>query len=363
MSLENKGKKSVSFYAFIDKGTENIGRKIKDYCEGLIAQGYDATPKLITAKGILNRIKKGRNLKSDSADIVIIRNSIYTPFLFFSIIQARLRDKKVIIEMPTPLRVMIFEVWNSERSFLSKVILSKLLLLFFPISLWPAHRILNYSNESFYFSLGLKRKSRLITNGIHVDRVPMRTLKVRGSSDPIIFVGVAMFQASHGYERMIRSLHAYKKMVEPAKQKRILFNLVGDGSLRQEWENLAEELNLSQIVQFKGVKTGKDLEKIFDNADIAVGKLAPYKINLQIASELKLRGYCTRGVPFIKSYDDPDFPNDLEFVFSVENSDKLINIEEVIHWFEALNIPDVTKRMRDYAEEHLDYKKKELLYL
>ena len=361
MIKENKLK--ISFYAIIDQGTDNIGRKVEDYCEGLNAQGYDAEPRLIKVAGFMNRIREGGKLSQDSADILIIRNSIYTPFLLIRIIQARFRNKKIIIEMPTPLRVFVFEIWNSERSLWSKILLIKMLVLFFPISLWPAHRILNYSNESFYFSLGLKKKSRLITNGIHTDRIPVRVAKKRNSSDPIIFIGVAMFQASHGYERMIRSIHDYKQSVEPAEQKKILFYLVGDGAFRQEWECLARELDLSDTVIFTGVKTGRELEEIFAKADIAVGKLAPYKIKLQVASELKLRGYCARGVPFIKSYDDPDFPDDLEFVYSVENSDKRIDIEAVIDWFETLDVKQLVVKMRSYAEEHLDYKKKELLYL
>lgn len=361
--MQNEKNLKISFYAIIDEGTENIGRKVEDYCEGLIAQGYDAAPQLITVTGFLSRIREGGALSSGDADIVILRNSIYTPFLFFRIIQARFRNKKIIIEMPTPLRVFVFEIWNSERYFLMKSLLVLMLIILFPITLWPAHRILNYSNESFYFSIGLKKKSRLITNGIHTDRIPVRVVKEKERDDPIIFIGVAMFQASHGYERMIRSIHAYKQSIEPTEQKKILFYLVGDGAMQQEWKNLVNELGLNDSVLFTGVKTGNELEELFAKSDIAVGKLAPYKINLQIASELKLRGYCARGVPFIKSYDDPDFPDDLEFAFSVENSDTLIDIEAVIGWFETLNVEKITETMRKYAETHLDYKKKELLYL
>lgn len=360
--MQTVKKLNISFYAFIDQGTENIGRKVEDYCAGLVAQGYDATPQLITTTGFLNRIKDGGKLSSDDADIVILRNSIYTPFLFFRIIQARYRNKKIIIEMPTPLRVMVFEIWNSERSVMKKALLSLMLVLFFPITLWPAHRILNYSNESFYFSIGLKKKSRLITNGIHTDRIPVRVVKERESDDPIIFIGVAMFQVSHGYERMIRSIHAYKQSKVSAKKK-ILFYLVGDGAIRQEWENLVDELGLNNLVIFTGVKTDTELDELFAKADIAVGKLAPYKIKLQVASELKIRGYCARGIPFIKSYDDPDFPDDMEFVFSVENSSTLIDINKILKWFEHLDHQHITDKIRRYAEEHLDYKKKELLYL
>ena len=361
MSIPKKG--SVTFFAFIDEGTANIGRKVEDYCEGLRAQGYQAEPALIKVDGFLNRINRGRDIAGSQFDILILRNSIYTPFLFLFLIGARLKGRKLIIEMPTPLRVMVYEVWRSDRGFLPKLLLIIMLYLFFPISLWPAHRILNYSNESFYFSIGLKKKSRLITNGIHTDRIPVRSYSQKGQKAPVTLIGVAMFQPSHGYERMIRSIQNYLEDHSIEDRREVKLILVGDGELRKEWEELVEKLSLTDRVEFTGVKTGKELDEIFEQADIAVGKLAPYKINLQIASELKLRGYCARGIPFIKSYEDPDFPEGLEFVYSVENSSALIDIDKVLQWYDELDHQYLTDRIRHYAETHLDYKKKELLYL
>jgi len=361
-AVEHIGKK-VIFCAFIDKSTQNIARKIEEYCEGLNVQGYCATPYFITAKGFLNRLKKSLNLLFNDADILILRNSVYTPFLLLILLKARFNGKKIVIEMPSPMRVMVHEVWESDRNVFYKLTLITLFYLLFPYSLWPAHRILNYSDESDYFLFGIKQKNQLTTNGIHTGPIPVKEFRKNHSTAPFTFIGVAMFQPSHGYDRMIRSIHAYKKTTDLENQREILFYLVGDGSPREEWELLVKELSLTDSVIFTGVKTGNDLNSLFSQINVAIGKLAPYKIHLDLASELKLRGYCARGVPFIKSYNDPDFPDELDFVYQVKNSDTLIDIQKIIEWFDSLDHENLSNRMRQYAEENLDYRNKELLYL
>jgi glycosyltransferase involved in cell wall biosynthesis len=74
-----------------------------------------------------------------------------------------------------------------------------------------------------------------------------------------------MFQPSHGYERMIRSIHKYKQSVESDRQKEIVFYLVGDGALRGEWESLVDELALNDTVILTGVKTGSELSDVVVN--------------------------------------------------------------------------------------------------
>lgn len=341
----------------------NIEQKVRDYCQGLSEQRYRAVPKIIRSESFTERIIRGFLLWRDDSDILIIRNSIYTPFLLVSLILLRLRNKKIIIEVPTPIRVMVSEVQNSNRSLIHKTVLLIIIYLIFPYSLWPANRILNYSTESRYFSFGLKKRSRLSTNGIDVENVPIVEPKKEIKTEPFVMVAVAMFQSSHGYDRMIRAIHSYLRKPDYDQKKAVKFYIVGDGQLRKEWEELTNELGIKKEIIFTGVQKGEKLNEIFSSAHIAVGSLTPYRNRMSIASELKLREYCARGIPFIKSTEDPDFPNELDFLFHVENSSKKINLEDIISWYEGLNQPGLNSRIRAYAKMKLDYSKKELLFL
>lgn len=361
--MSKKSKNTVSFYSVIDHNTENIAVKIQQYCLGLQVQGYNTRSVLIRENGFIKRVRALWKIKDDDADILLIRNSIYTPFMLISLLIARAKGQKIVTEMPTPLCIMVSEILESERKMLTKISMILFLYLSFPIALWPSHRVLHYSNESRYFLLGLRKKYRFVTNGIDTGSITMRTGGKEPDPKTFVFIAVAMFQPSHGYERMIRSIHHYIQDQSNDDAPQIKLILVGDGEMRKEWEELVVKLSLMEHVEFTGVKTGKELDDLFEQADVAVGKLAPYKINLQIASELKLRGYCARGIPFIKSYDDPDFPEELDFVYSVENSSALIDINEILQWYKKLDHQHLTEQIRSYAEEHLDYKKKELLYL
>lgn len=361
--MSEKSEKTVSFYSVIDQSTENIAVKIQQYCAGLEAQGYLTHIVLIRERGFLKRVRALGKIKVDESDVLLIRNSIYTPFVFINLLIARFRGQKIVIEMPTPLRIMVSEIIESERTLPAKYSLILFLYLCFPLALWPSHRVLHYSIESWYFLLGVRKKYRFITNGIDTGCIKLREREVESNPNSIVFIAVAMFQPSHGYERIIWSIHQYINDYTIKERRKVKLILVGEGALQREWKVLVEKLSLKDYVEFTGIKTGIELDALFEQADIAVGKLAPYKINLQIASELKLRGYCARGIPFIKSCKDPDFPDELEFVYNVENSSKLIDIQDLLKWYDNLNQSKLTERIRRYAEEHLDYKKKELLYL
>lgn len=358
-----KYKKSVTFFAYTNNQTANIEQKVQDYCLGLNSQGYHAVPKIIRSKAFTERITTGFTLWKDESEILIIRNSIYTPILLFSLIIARFRSKRIIIEVPTPLRVMVSEIQNSDRSRVRISVLLFMIYLSFPFSLWPANRVLNYSTESRYFSFGLKKRSRFTTNGINVENVPIAEPHKDFKTEPFVMVAVGMFRGFHGFDRMIRSIHSYLRKPDYDQKKAVKFYIVGDGPLRRDWEELTDELGIKEEIIFTGVQKGDGLNEIFSKAHIAVGSLTPFRNDMHVASELKLREYCARGIPFIKSTEDPDFPKELDFLFTVDDNDQNIDLEEIIDWYASLNHADLNARIREYAKEKLDYRNKELLYL
>jgi hypothetical protein len=73
-------------------------------------------------------------------------------------------------------------------------------------------------------------------------------------------------------------------------------------------------------------------------------------------SSLKVREYCSRGIPFILSNEDPDFPESFEYCLHVEPTEDAIDMEMVVSFaHKVCKDPDHPLKMREYAEENLDW--------
>ena len=109
-------------------------------------------------------------------------------------------------------------------------------------------------------------------------------------------------------------------------------------------------------VKFWGFLADKPLDDIFDKCHLAIGSLAIHKKGLTTTSELKLREYAARGIPFIHSALDPDFPTEFLYHLKVSEGDTPINIDELIEYALRINEdPSHPKKMRLYAETNLDW--------
>ena len=105
--------------------------------------------------------------------------------------------------------------------------------------------------------------------------------------------------------------------------------------------------------------TGDSLDRLYEEAHVAVGSLGCHRKRLPVASELKAREYACKGMPFIAALQDPDFPDDIPFVLRAAADETSINIRKVLNWYEGLAITGMLNSMiREYAELKLDFSKK-----
>ncbi len=188
-------------------------------------------------------------------------------------------------------------------------------------------------------------------NGIDVSSVPQRTLLPRKPLERIELLAVAQVAVWHGLDRLIQGIAKSKKYVD------VLLHIVGEGPALENLQEMVKEQDLSDHVVFHGFKTGDALDRIFDACHIAVGSLGIHRLGIKEASVLKVREYCARGIPFIYSPLDEDFPEEFPFRLKVPADDSPIDVQSIIDFahrvFQDNSHPYV---MREYATRQLDWK-------
>lgn len=190
-----------------------------------------------------------------------------------------------------------------------------------------------------------------ISNGIDLDVIPARDR--RPDPDAVHILALASMSYWHGYDRLIRSLAAYRG------SEHVVIHMVGpnDGGSVPEWKALTEELGLGDRVIFHGSKSGAELNEMFDLCDVGVNSLGMYRKGFSVTSELKSREYAARGLPFVCSVDDPALEHAAEPMWlRVSNDDSIPDMEQIVQF--ALSMrrdPDCVGRLRAYAAEHLTW--------
>jgi len=192
-----------------------------------------------------------------------------------------------------------------------------------------------------------------ISNGIDPHSINM--IQKSKSDNDIHIIGVASIAYWHGYDRVIEGLYNYYYNDEHNKKK-VFFHIAGDSSNLESirYRELVKKYNLSKYVTFYGRKSGKELDRIFNKADIAVGSLGCHRISIKNVKPLKNREYCARGLPFFYSEVDEDFENK-DFILKVSANDDPINIDIIVNF--VINNKFDAVKIRNYAFENLTWKR------
>lgn len=349
--------KKIEYLACVDtKKYPGVSNKLNQTIAACRELGHDANLNVIQGGRIGKYICMARNIFSSKADIIIIRNLMLLVMCLPSMVKARAKGKKIIIDIPTPIRTVLNEIEGDKLSFMS-LVKSRMHYLLFPVSLWPATKILQYADESWWFCLGINKKIQRVANGISVQAIPIRSVPPTHEHKELVFAAAASLADWHAYDRLIRGMAHYQS--QPGHRYRLRFLIAGEGSARKTLEQLVDMLNIRSCVEFVGQKSSESLHDVFSNAHVGVSSLGLYRKKLSSASDLKSREYCARGLPFIAAGDDPDFPDGLRFVKRIPNDASDADVAKIIQWYEQLNFSEATiKEIRGYAEEKLDFKKK-----
>lgn len=280
-------------------------------------------------------------------------SDIVSPVLFFIMIYLRLKGVKIIIDVPTPriigLKELDLAVLNPFFCTFRKAMMCVMGAWVF----YPANRIVQYANESWWFEWGLKEKTLKIGNGILIDdSIPL--VKSTWPDDELRLIGVAQLANWHGYDRVIKALAEINKESLPYK---LSFTIVGDGAERPALEALVKELDLNNQVFFTGMLNGEKLNQIFLDKHIGVASLGLYRKGLNEASDLKTREYVARGLSVIGVGSDPDFEVKSPYRFIVENDGSIYGLVNFLRDINTCTLlPPITLRKYALLKLSLDSK-------
>lgn len=203
-------------------------------------------------------------------------------------------------------------------------------------------RIVTFSRETAILGI----PTICTDNGVDPAALPLaRPGAVEG---PLRLVAVANLGLRHAYDRVIAGLAAY----DGARD--VVFDIIGSGV--SEPDLRAAAAGLEGRVRFLGPKMGADLDAALDGAHLGVAALGMHRI-AAATSDIKSREYCARGLPFVTSNADADFPDGSPFALQIPADDSPVDIAALVAFHAALP-EDTPARMRAYAETRLSWRAK-----
>lgn len=213
--------------------------------------------------------------------------------------------------------------------------------------------IVTFSNDKQIFGIPTIQTM----NGIAVDE--QKVVCDNKADDVIRLLAVAMFQKSHGYERIIKGLAEYYR---DDGERKVELHLVGDGSELGLYKKLVREYHLEEYVFFYGKRNGEELEKSYNCADIGLSCFGLYKRNISRSSALKVREYLAKGIPVVTGcYEDILDGGITQFVLMFSNDKSVIDVKKIIEFYDKIynsekmmSRGEVHNRIRDFAKSRID---------
>lgn len=192
-------------------------------------------------------------------------------------------------------------------------------------------RIVTFIDEKEIFGVPTIK----ISNAVNPNAIPLSG--AIHNTGEVRMLAVANINFWHGFDRIIKGVRDYYDG-QDRKVPHVTLTIVGDGNneVKSELVQLVNENNLGDYIRFVGNTSGKALDDLFNNADMAVGCLACHRKDIITVKSLKNVEYAMRGLPFIYSEINDDF-DDKPYVIKMKADESPINITELIEKYNNIN--------------------------
>lgn len=199
-----------------------------------------------------------------------------------------------------------------------------------------------------------QRPTIRISNGIDFDAIPLKS-KMNDTSHSMRLIAVATMHPWHGFDRAIAGIAEYYRKHTDENDYKVYLDIVGFGvpELVDSYKADVARHQLEAYVIFHSALYGKELDEVFERADMGIGSLARHRSGIDKIKTLKNREYAARGIPFVYSETDDDFEHQ-PYILKAAPNDEPIDIEEIIRFYRSLHVEPL--RIRQSIERTLSWK-------
>lgn len=199
------------------------------------------------------------------------------------------------------------------------------------------------------------RQPMRMTNGIDIENTPVSHSSEAAGT--IECVTVSSMMPWHGYDRAINGLAEYLKKMRGSEDARpnIVLHMVGDGTERENYEHLADELGISDNVIFHGMLSGAELDRVIDSCSIGIGSLGLHRIGQPNVSTLKSREYTARGLLNVTCGGAESSLELADYEISVPSDDTSLSYDGIVAMHRRVlngGFAGAKRKMREYAERN-----------
>lgn len=344
-----QGRESIGVSKKIDMQMEEFGRyfemqeiEIKAQARSLVRRIFGLFPTASIAwdyQAVLAQL--------EDPDFLYVRRTVADRdyLRFWKKVKERFPNCKIIIELFTyPYDRDDFGKWNAWPFYIKE-------LLYRPKLKRYVDRFTTYTEDREIFGIPTIHSS----NGINVDGVSQVAGKF--TDRQINLIGVAFMQRHHGYERIIKGLHAYYEKGTPEYQ--VTLRLVGDGPEKPFYQELTGRYHLEDYVHFYPTLSGKELDELYDDSDIALVSFGMYKLGFYgKLCALKSRECLAKGMPLVTGCEIDVLPQDYPYAKVFPNDASTVDIGEITALYERItgsvgSKKELSDRIREFAREHV----------
>lgn len=170
-----------------------------------------------------------------------------------------------------------------------------------------------------------------ISNGVDFSQIPLKR-KINDTNHELHLIGVAEIHYWHGFDRLVRGLANYYQTHPSYK---VYFHIIGEFFGEREKKEILpviKQHGLEEYIILHGTRHGKELDDLFEQADMAIGSLARHRSGIIHIKTLKNREYAARGLSFIYSEIDSDFENK-PYILKAKADESPIDIYQIIEFY------------------------------
>lgn len=170
-----------------------------------------------------------------------------------------------------------------------------------------------------------------ISNGVDFSQIPLKR-KINDTNHELHLIGVAEIHYWHGFDRLVRGLANYYQTHPSYK---VYFHIIGEFFGEREKKEILpviKQHGLEEYIILHGARHGKELDDLFEQADMAIGSLARHRSGIIHIKTLKNREYAARGLSFIYSEIDSDFENK-PYILKAKADESPIDIDQIIEFY------------------------------